>query len=339
MDNKTQIELPILSICIPTYNRAKKLESALDSITPQVKKAEREVELIVSDNCSSDNTKEVVERARKKVPISYYRNPQNEGAARNVLKLTNELAKGKFAWILADDDLVRPDGIERVLNILKKYPKIDYVFVNVTALTDKDRNSFNRPVSALDFPNLQPAKSKDLGEHFVERWEELLDPAIDSVFLGSIMCSVFRISRWKKYRLKLNMTDKMFVSLEQTYPHACILAHTMIGRKAYYLGYPCIIAFHGEQEWIGGLPLIITVRLHELLDLYQKLGVDVNRVERCRSQLLSYSSAYLSEILLNPDAYGREYFSLRKFLIQNRNHINQLRVIFDSVICNFFQRY
>jgi len=323
---------PLLSICMPTYNRAHMLEQMLRSLMPQVKAFSPDVELIISDNCSTDNTPEVVERAQAWGPIRYYRNAQNEGVARNILRLTNELANGEFAWIIPDDDLVRPDGVARVLAVLRAHPEVDYVFVNVSPRSSEQRNAFGRPVSALDFSDLLPTKAKSVTDRHVERWEELIDPNVDNVFLGSAMCSVFRLSCWRKYIPKVGGANEYFSSLENTYPHTVVLAHTMHGRKAYYIGYPCVITFWGEQEWLGYVPMIYTVRLQELLDLYLELGVDAKRVEKCRRHLLSYSQGALSAILFDPSTPGRQYFSLRKFIWRNRYHPRELSRMFAPIL-------
>lgn len=323
---------PLLSICIPTYNRAQLLKTMLRSVLPQVKAFSLEVELIVSDNCSNDETREIVEEARGLGPLRYYRNAKNEGAAANFVRLTYELANGEFGWILPDDDLVRPYGVARVLSILKANPQVDYVFVNVSPKLSKERYLIGRPASAADFPELLPVKCKNTTDRLVNRWEDLIDPDIDDVFFGSVMCSVFRLSRWRSYKLKLNKTDAVFPNLEQTYPHAVVLAHTMLGRKAYYIGYPCVITFWGGQSWLGCVPMILTVRLQELLDLYRKLGVDRRRVEKCRASLLSASGNALREMLVNPGMPGRQYFSFAKFVWRNRYHMMQLCFMLAAIV-------
>lgn len=329
---KERSYIPLLSICVPTYNRAHLLEQMLRSLVPQVKAFSPEVELIVSDNCSPDNTREVVEQASKWGPIRYHRNAQNEGAPWNILRLTNELAEGEFGWILPDDDIVRPDGVARVLAVLRAHPEVDYVFVNVSPRSSEQRNAFGRPVTALDFPDLLPIKAKSPSDRYIERWEELIDPDVDNVFLGSAMCSVFRLSCWRKYIPKVGGANEYFSSLENTYPHTVVLAHTMRGRKAYYIGYPCVITFWGAQEWIGYVPMIYTVRLQELLDLYLELGVEVERVEKCRQLLLSNSEYALRALLLDSNTPGRQYFSLRKFFWRNRRYPRQLQNILTRTL-------
>ena len=70
------MEKPILSICIPTYNRASCLDKCLEAIVAQ--EEFNRIEVVVSDNCSSDNTPNIVEKYSRQYPnIGYYRNTKN----------------------------------------------------------------------------------------------------------------------------------------------------------------------------------------------------------------------------------------------------------------------
>ena len=71
---------PLLSICIPTYNRAEYLKVTLESIIRQKRFVEtNDVEIVISDNCSADDTQQVVESIAKNFgdKIRYYRNEVN----------------------------------------------------------------------------------------------------------------------------------------------------------------------------------------------------------------------------------------------------------------------
>lgn len=322
---------PLLSVCIPTYNGARRIESALYALAPQIAELNGAAELVVSDNCSTDDTREVVERARRWGPIRYSRNEVNVGQARNVLRLTNELARGEFAWVLGDDDIVRRGGVRRVLDAIRAHPDIDYVFVNLVSRPARERNDFGRPVNGDDFPELAPTKARDLTDHYVPLWDELVAPEVDDVFLGSLMVSVVRLSRFRTYRPEIGPGHQTWASLEHAYVLPTVLAHTMPGRKAYYIGHPCVVSFQGEQEWLGYYAVIILVRLQELLDRYEANGVASWRVERCRRALLQFSHAPLTELLLDPRHPGREYFSLREFLWRNRRQPRELRALFGTV--------
>lgn len=105
-----------LSICIPTYNRAKYLGDTLASIIQQ---ATEEVEIVISDNASSDNTADLVNKYLKIFPaITYYRHPENVGADRNYLKVV-ELATGDYCWLFGSDDVMKEYAIAKVLSEIK----------------------------------------------------------------------------------------------------------------------------------------------------------------------------------------------------------------------------
>jgi glycosyltransferase involved in cell wall biosynthesis len=108
----------ILSICIPTYNRAKALDRLLKNIGGQIRGIEAEIEICISDNCSSDGTGEVVRKWEGKLPLVYSRNPSNLGFDRNLLAAVS-IAGGKFLWCSGDDDLFTPDAIPLLVRDLK----------------------------------------------------------------------------------------------------------------------------------------------------------------------------------------------------------------------------
>lgn len=106
-----------LSICIPTYNREPFLKVLLDSIISQANPDE--VQIAISDNASSDQTKELVENVRLSYPnIVYFRWQKNMGADRNYLKAV-EIANGDYCWLMGSDDCIAPDAIKKMLIHLK----------------------------------------------------------------------------------------------------------------------------------------------------------------------------------------------------------------------------
>ncbi len=106
-----------LSFCIPTYNRAEYLSETLDSIINQ---SDESIEIVISDNASTDNTEEIVRKAKLKFPnIIYFRWPKNMGADLNYLK-TVELAKGAYCWFLGSDDIIKNNAVERMKAEIKE---------------------------------------------------------------------------------------------------------------------------------------------------------------------------------------------------------------------------
>ena len=110
---------PLLSITIPTYNRAAYLCELLDVLLPQLR-GESRVELLVSDNASSDGTPELLEGfARRGLLFRLLRNVENQGSDANFLRCLSE-ARGKYVWVLGDDDLVLPTAVADLLSLLSQ---------------------------------------------------------------------------------------------------------------------------------------------------------------------------------------------------------------------------
>ena len=106
-----------LSICIPTCNRAEYLPVMLDSIFKQA--VFDGVEVVVSDNNSYDDTARVVKEYQALYKnLFYYKNDINVGFDRNVLNCISR-AKGKYCWILGDDDALLPGSIGFVKHHIK----------------------------------------------------------------------------------------------------------------------------------------------------------------------------------------------------------------------------
>lgn len=118
---------PQLTIAIPTYNRLVYLKKSLQRILDYTK-GHDEIELFVSDNASTDGTKEYIEGIRKKYRnLNYYRNDKNLGLDGNFLNCFQR-AKGKYLWMISDDDYITENALEMVLEVLAQKPVI--VFCN-----------------------------------------------------------------------------------------------------------------------------------------------------------------------------------------------------------------
>lgn len=109
-----EIIKPLLTIAIPTYNRAGCLTELLTVLADQLKDEPR-VELIISDNASPDETPSLVQDfVARGLRLRYIRNPQNVGPDANFLQCF-EQAHGKYVWLFSDDDLIVPGGIAKIL--------------------------------------------------------------------------------------------------------------------------------------------------------------------------------------------------------------------------------
>lgn len=121
-----------LSICIPTFNREPYLRKSLSELLPQLQgRSLEDVEVLVSDNCSTDNTEAVVTEAVEKynVPISYSRNEKNIGGNNNMAKVISR-SSGQYVYIMGDDDVLSPDFINIIFRLLKTGDDISLIHWN-----------------------------------------------------------------------------------------------------------------------------------------------------------------------------------------------------------------
>lgn len=124
----------LLSICIPTYNRADILNNLLVFLEEELSSFQHEcdIEVIVSNNCSSDHTDEVVEtfnsKPHRNILFRYNKNNVNIGIDNNLFKLL-ELAEGEYLWWMGDDDIYHPGVVKRVYDVITER-KYSYIFIN-----------------------------------------------------------------------------------------------------------------------------------------------------------------------------------------------------------------
>jgi abequosyltransferase len=105
-----------ISICMATRNRGAFIGATLESIISQ---ASDEVEIVVLDGASTDNTEAVVRTYQDRFPrLRYFRQETNMGVDRDFAKAV-DLAHGEYCWLFCDDDLLKPDAIPVVLTAIK----------------------------------------------------------------------------------------------------------------------------------------------------------------------------------------------------------------------------
>jgi abequosyltransferase len=103
---------PRLSFCIPTYNFGQFIGQTLHNIFTQ---CTEEVEIVIVDGASTDQTQEVVRSFQLSHPnLTYHRREQNMGVDRDLAKAV-ELARGKYCWLMSSDDLLKLNAVSRIL--------------------------------------------------------------------------------------------------------------------------------------------------------------------------------------------------------------------------------
>ncbi len=144
----------MVSVIIPTYNRAGLVVQAIDSVLAQTC---QEFEIIVVDDGSTDNTREVVAAYGDKVRYVYQDNAGVYAARNHGIRLS----KGSFIAFLDSDDVWEKDKLACQLNLLIKYP--EYAAVHTASSTvDKD----GRIIESVVNPQRQSHDGKVFDEFF-----------------------------------------------------------------------------------------------------------------------------------------------------------------------------
>jgi glycosyltransferase involved in cell wall biosynthesis len=114
----------LLSICIPTRNRAHYLKEILSAFVCQISEAgigQDKVVFYISDNDSDDETPKVISEFAQKVPRAVCsRNAVNIGADGNNIHVRT-LAKGSYLWVIGDDELLCENAVVTVLQLIEKH--------------------------------------------------------------------------------------------------------------------------------------------------------------------------------------------------------------------------
>lgn len=122
----------ILTICIPTYNRSKCIVEQLRRLSTLSGETKGQIEIFVSDNCSTDDTKEQVLKLKEDgiVDFVYNRNPKNLGMDGNFVTCFR-YATTKYVWVLGDDDYIVTHNLEKLVAYLSDNKDRDYGLIHI----------------------------------------------------------------------------------------------------------------------------------------------------------------------------------------------------------------
>lgn len=127
-----------LSVCIPTYNRYTSLIKQVEYFIEEIDKDDLKIELVVSNNCSTDETRDYLDSVKEKYPkVIVNHNKENLGLIGNLNKVC-EIAKGEYIWVVGDDDSIYPGTLRRVFSVLETHNDIMRIFLNYRTIANGD---------------------------------------------------------------------------------------------------------------------------------------------------------------------------------------------------------
>src|SRR3989338_3726440 len=120
---------PKISIVLPTFNGSKYIRQAIEGCLNQTY---RHIELIVVDDCSTDNTPEII-RSFADPRIKYIRNEKNQRLPRS-LNIGFAAATGDYLTWTSDYNQYLPTALEEMLRFLESRPDVDFVYTDMYVL-------------------------------------------------------------------------------------------------------------------------------------------------------------------------------------------------------------
>lgn len=128
----------LVSVIIPNYNHATFLKERIDSVIDQTYS---NFEVIILDDKSTDNSKEIIEKYRMNNNVSHIEfNTKNSGSTFTQWGKGLELAKGEWIWIAESDDIAELDFLEKMVETLQK-EKSQIAYANSMIIDDKGQAS------------------------------------------------------------------------------------------------------------------------------------------------------------------------------------------------------
>ena len=125
---------PVLTIAIPIYNGERTIKNMLDILMPQ---CNEKIEVLVSDNCSTDSTPNIIKEYQNKWGnISYWCNETNLKTDRNCIKCLQK-AKGKYTWLMSDDDIIMENAVDKILKFIENGDDMGLIYVTTRDFRNK----------------------------------------------------------------------------------------------------------------------------------------------------------------------------------------------------------
>lgn len=121
---------PVLSICVPTYNRSQSLRNLLRNLVVVKDRFGDAVEICISDNCSTDDSAGVIAEFERNLKPTVVFQASNIGGTRNIIAVA-QLGRGRWNILVGDDDELLPDNLGLLVECLEGMPDGDWVLVGV----------------------------------------------------------------------------------------------------------------------------------------------------------------------------------------------------------------
>lgn len=254
--------VPKVSVLIPTYNYAHCLDEAIQSVLEQ---QYQDFELIIIDDCSKDNTDEVIQKYLSDARVRYYKNSVNLGLVGNWNKCLS-YANGEYIKFLCADDKFRYDLLDKFVSAMEQYPNVSLVVCNKTM--------FGKSSVTVELPFKHLQSGKEILHHTLNTKGWLGEPTCvmfrkSNLHLGPFKPGMVWLPDWEMWIRQLTAGDCFIVSE----PVAFVRNHSQQLTKKVVKQFT-----HYFEEY----ELCKAIRENNGYNI-DKSGIDMNRVVKSRA--------------------------------------------------------
>lgn len=226
---------PLVSIGMPVFNGEKGLARALDSLLEQ---DYRNLEIIISDNASTDATPEICGKyVRKDSRVKYYRLGKNLGTIRNFNRVF-ELSSGKYFMWAAHDDQREPFFVSACVEKLKQCPEAVLCQAHTAAFIE----GRNEMVSITNLDSLEGVTG------LVERYREALKRSPATAIYGLYRSSAMRRTQMYQQSIATDLAFIQELSIQGEFVQVPMVLFNYIGRKKWNTVHQDYRVFFGNEK-------------------------------------------------------------------------------------------
>lgn len=155
--------MPAVSVIIPNYNHARFLRQRIDTVLNQTF---QDFEVIILDDCSTDNSRQIIESYRGNEKISHIiYNEKNSGSPFKQWQKGIELAAGEYVWIAESDDYAEPEFLMEVYGLVKGNGNIGIAFCGSRWVDEKGNEGRDGDLYQNDFVREGKEEIKTLAKY------------------------------------------------------------------------------------------------------------------------------------------------------------------------------
>jgi glycosyltransferase involved in cell wall biosynthesis len=307
---------PLLTCAVTTYNRARWLRHTLPRLLDATRAWRDVVEVVVCDNASTDDTRDVASLFHGEPNFVYHRNPVNVGMLGS-FGSTARASNGAFVWVLGDDDLITHGALENVLEGLVRHPDVEMAYLNYSY------TQFDEPEDLDDVERLV-ADAIPIADPGPNRYvPELRDvAALNENLFTSIYACVFR----RDHALRAYQIDTRgapFTSLATCVPSSVYALSALQDRPAWWVGEPALVV-NMNVSWLRWALLWHLERMPDLFEEAERVGVDPERLDDYRLKHLVSAEQWVRATYFDAADEIRENFSLAR-LLERTKHLPEFR--------------